>query len=1853
MKFKRLFSLTLLVIYCIGLINTPIFAKDEDIHVAFDKEYLDYGTNSYSIFGKNSGADAQDVTVIAAVYENDILKKTAWGKKHRIYSGEEFSYRESIDVPEDINLFESCLRLYVWDSANGMKPLAEDLKPQGVKFTYSIDEDAAVSAGVYDNNNRLIRTLWSVEKKSAGTYDGFWDGKDDDGDLLENGTYTVKVMSNNVSYNFDTIIGNNTEWESDDTKFHGGSFIGDMVRVDDKMYYTQPYQEGIKTGAFFRISNPHVSCNTERFGSAAQTNRRVASDGKLIYFGNTEPGGTHSFVYAYDAQTYEPVTFEYGVAASNHWGNKNAYPSAVNLVEHERCNNIGGLDVQKNGDFLFVSYIYTGKVYVLNKTTGQNLTDMDFDSPQALCCDNGSGVYIGYKNESGSMSIGYYTADENGALSLVNTINENFEDIRDLTVSPDGTTLVAADGGGSNQIKAYNIETGERVWTFGSGESYYDDPIVKDDKLLLTVKDSQQNYTFVTYEDEQTLWFGDLGNCRVRKLDLSSGTPVIADTIMYQWSSHNAAVDLNNPTRVFTCLREFEIDYNEPDRKKMWKLKRNWAEMARNINYYDEHLMENMMTLSNGRTYCKILEKGSGEKYLYELCDTSLRNTGIDLTNWELRQDGSIGRYYQLDREKIWSMCELEGFDEENNPQWGEEKELARLPVDDYSPSVMYSRDKCLPITSTGVLAVLTFWIGGDKTYNEKKVMHLGGIDLNGDTNKWMWKTSPQGSKNYNGDFPEDGVFEAGNGVRGTASNVKTIDRNVIYHYYGEFYKQGQTDKFYHYYDNGLLVGVFGNAVRQRVNYGESVNTGNVAGNGFDFYFVPVEGSTDEMYLYQNDESHKGGIWRWIVKGLDSIKEQSIEVKLDLKLRHGLVWEYMPTENYDNCAVTKSGVSTSFNTAVETNTDEDFLLRYEGYFRMPENAESFRVVSSKCNIKIKLDNSEIANKSGAYYAAIPSELEAGKMYFMEIECRKNQDSYTAPKLYIKYKNNSRAYAIDEFLYRENDAYDGKGIQKYDLLEGLPFDSTLPDELCGWTTTQGVHKWTGNKTNVVNDGYDEPRDLSIRTYLYDNSSGYEQFRETFRTLPQPQEGLKKWTLNSTISAVSGWVNSGQLGDESKSLGMHFDIADESGKTISRFFWGRGKTTGINNPDNNWSYANGERLFQGDTRGDGIYIIRTYYHEFSTPSPLVISGSDDGITFSYYGETKTLPVFEDGADWTKPAKIRVSQFTGGLCGQPLLFEMNFSSLEYVLEYEDAHTEDTEEYDVDNLRAEADTYGYDGSYTDYVWNRGNKYGTLGWTSELTQDIILTAGIGETVTSPEDAMKSDRYHCTPADAVEWNGFLFVLCNDKGRQLTDVNGKKIFADRWKYLDDDAVLASKQDDGTYYLVNLDGTYITDSSGNMQAAENFVPITTPDQIPQKNYSWIEIYDITGGKKEHIADWDLSSDMDINGTKQGMDYLAVGLDVTDDYIYCYLNLCGLDAYWIDNGRNGGVAVFENNLDRTVKAPYPVPKRIEPQSVLDSTAKCNVFSRTGIKSIQTTSQEADFRHFLINNSLLTMNTCRALLDDRNLYVGITDIVSVTQKSLTTVNKCIAEYLGIGEWTASAIEYNTDKFPMAKSWVKPTITDFQVLGNMAYAVIKYNTSDNSSYSMFLSYNISDPYSPKETARYIYQNSHEITNMVLKAEGNYLYASQRFWRHFAGNDETDFAEPHILIFDISDRTAIELVNDIGLRNFDDNKAADNNGQSYHYGATSLTVLGDYLYAVALCGKGQNSALSMIFKLSPGKSEVLESKAVRNQILFQPKMCTVKYGGRVFLPTAASASKNMILIPRVTVLDMRNDFTGR
>lgn len=163
-----------------------------------------------------------------------------------------------------------------------------------------------------------------------------------------------------------------------------------------------------------------------------------------------------------------------------------------------------------------------------------------------------------------------------------------------------------------------------------------------------------------------------------------------------------------------------------------------------------------------------------------------------------------------------------------------------------------------VPLTSSGI--TVAFDSGGSDTYT------LGGIK----NNKWLWKTAQVTHANYQGDFPSNGWFDIGNGDIPYRGNItRVMDRNIFWGYNGEFWKNSETNKFNHVYDNGLFVGQFGTTGPESGGVGGAM----MAGNSFSPALVKV-GS--DYYLYHNDESFHGAVHRWKISGLNTIQEQTI-----------------------------------------------------------------------------------------------------------------------------------------------------------------------------------------------------------------------------------------------------------------------------------------------------------------------------------------------------------------------------------------------------------------------------------------------------------------------------------------------------------------------------------------------------------------------------------------------------------------------------------------------------------------------------------------------------------------------------------------------------------------------------------------------------------------------------------------------------------------------------------------------------------------------------------------------------------------------------------------------------------------
>ncbi len=75
-------------------------------------------------------------------------------------------------------------------------------------FSVQLSQGGLTSAGIFDANGRIVRTLWALETFNAGNFNCSWDGLDDFGAPVPPGSYTWKVLRNGAQYKNVGVIGN-------------------------------------------------------------------------------------------------------------------------------------------------------------------------------------------------------------------------------------------------------------------------------------------------------------------------------------------------------------------------------------------------------------------------------------------------------------------------------------------------------------------------------------------------------------------------------------------------------------------------------------------------------------------------------------------------------------------------------------------------------------------------------------------------------------------------------------------------------------------------------------------------------------------------------------------------------------------------------------------------------------------------------------------------------------------------------------------------------------------------------------------------------------------------------------------------------------------------------------------------------------------------------------------------------------------------------------------------------------------------------------------------------------------------------------------------------------------------------------------------------------------------------------------------------------------------------------------------------------------------------------------------------------------------------------------------------------
>lgn len=1295
--FKKLSILILVLGIIMSLIPGATAYEGFKITAEFENETPVTGENKIHIKAINYAADDVPVTVILALYDGIKLKETKVFEEDPVTSGEAREFTRSITVKEtDEN---DSLAAFFFEDIKTIAPLAGKAvyTPKGFKFT--VAEDCRTSAGVYDSNDRLIKTLWSGKEYTAGTYTQFWDGTTDGGQIAEEGNYKIKILYNNVEFVQDCFIGNNLEYPETNRNFTGYGFYGDMALAGTKMYTTTQYSEGTYGLNYFDISNPHY--REGYLGAENMQAYKAATDGERVYWASQEmtwytfDDGTEGrqitgFVHATNVSDNSQYVFENGQTTNSIWLNDGKY-SATNNVKGYRMSDddnqqdiaydtddsrIGDVEVLRDGNILFTSYPNINKIYMADKLTGAPIGEFEIEKPRAMAIDCDDNLWLSY-SEEGVYKVSVFAVSFGGAFTLAYTLPQNFENPLAVAVSPDGMTVAVADGGSVNKVFAFDSMTGEVKWIFGSGESYLENPEVKDDKLLFKQyfrSHEWMEYSFLTFEDNNTLWVGDVGNYRARKLDISGESPQITDSLEYLQSSYSCYLNQTDPTMIISSGLEFEIDYSAENPKNSWKLKNNHVPRLEDLGQINGNrgIFRDLITLGE-RTYfvLDIMEKVSTyytHTYkLFEMQESGLRDTGIALGKGEIiRQDGSVTRIDNINGVHKWIRKPLSGIDENGNPIWGTEEILAEIPYNKYEPFTTNSLDHTFEITSSNVLISHSeYRIDGSE--NAGGATKLGGIDLNsGKATEWMWKANPATSRHYIREYPSDGYYDIGHGVWSTSSSAKVVGRNVIHQYYGEGYAGAQANFFTHFYDNGLFIGRYG-------YMGKAIIDGSTnPGNGFSWNFIENPENSDEAYIYQNDESRVGAVHRYKISGLSSIKEETIDISLkwcegSSSLLNGVLkCEMFSSSDIDSAELISTTYAKDFSlTAAEAAGAQS--LRYTGFIKPPSEESQRFVISTSGKAKLKIDGNTIMEGQNA---TVSLTLSSGRLYPVEIELTKKEGVWGELGFYLNRRPNKLSF---EYFYTNEITKTGKS----NLLEGLTYASRLENtdetEINVNYLVSGKYGWSfypelGNgdsmslwkvSTNASHYKPEDTNDIYISSRIYGKEhEDHDEPRYALRNLGSSNNG--NWSLEAEISIME-WLNYTASTSTEENHGQFIDVLDVNGKVIARFYAVYNKSDEGESYD---IYGNGTLICRIDETV-GQYVTVYTENPINAANPLKISVTGDNVRFEFMGQTAETAVLEEGALPKQPQDFRVLHFNERNSSKNLAMLTNITRLNFGME------------------------------------------------------------------------------------------------------------------------------------------------------------------------------------------------------------------------------------------------------------------------------------------------------------------------------------------------------------------------------------------------------------------------------------------------------------------------------------------------------------------------------------------------------------------------------------------------------------
>lgn len=748
--------------------------------------------------------------------------------------------------------------------------------PAQTTLQFALPRSASTSAGIFDAQGRLVRTLWSGDRLPAGTHRRAIDV------ALGEGQH-VLLLHHDVRAVWEGVVGNSSAAFTGVQVHRAFQFVSGLALDGQTLYLATGFNEGQRGVQALDVRNPQRALRPFDDIDPFVGHAMVTSDGQRVVTANTGGLSRSSFVLAYDTATGRRRPWPEGRSICLSWHVGGAVCHAGQdyrgvIDAHETADDVPtGVALQRGGPLLAVARARRGEVTLFDKDSGRRIGALraalqEGRKNQIAFAPNGD-LWVLTRNGALRLST---SATSETVLARVNGLAAPLA----IAVHPvDDDAVWIADGAASQQLKRFD-RTGRPVAHIGrAGGAFDGDPRVSDDRLCFLFTGTREQSALAVAADG-SLWVAD--TCNNRLLHLNSDGRVRA-RVAYLPASYAAAADAHDATRVFANFMEFEVDASRPLAPGAWTLARNWlpslpAELRDGDTGNWAYPGFRSVVTRGARTLA--LVSSGGREAIVELPPQGparivrrLAKPAPGATRKVLYENGDLGwALVGAERQHVLRQ-RFRGFDAQGQARWDEQPEriasVPKLPGSPHERGAFSGTDgPRFPLTSSGRVVFFDPSVTGNEGF------HLGAAAVGGED--WLWMASPSAPLDGRGSFQtreaDRKLRAADRGIQYGGNVVMAHDRHIVYGFHGEFYtdhlngKVGQANQFMHFHDSGLFIQQFGVPSTRATLDAEA----GLSGNAFSPTLVR---DGKNLYLHHNDESSHGGVHRWRIDGWDDIGE--------------------------------------------------------------------------------------------------------------------------------------------------------------------------------------------------------------------------------------------------------------------------------------------------------------------------------------------------------------------------------------------------------------------------------------------------------------------------------------------------------------------------------------------------------------------------------------------------------------------------------------------------------------------------------------------------------------------------------------------------------------------------------------------------------------------------------------------------------------------------------------------------------------------------------------------------------------------------------------------------------------------